>query len=203
MAINKKLIHFKKKESFDTEAANNNILGNSIVFINDSREISTHKSLYKTVYWGTMDADSPQSPVLENFIYIKSKSLFTELLEASNILEEAVVFIEDTKEIWNHGTFFATQLSKEELEGYIASSETVNGLIGMLGSKQDGIEDLDDIRAGAALGMTAVQESGLAGYLTKSEQSLTEEEKTQVRSNLGMMYSTATSTTDYPSVTIK
>lgn len=203
MAINKKLIHFKKKESFDTEAANNNILDNSIIFINDSREISTHKSLYKTVHWGTMDADSPQSPVLENFIYIKSKSLFTELLEASNILEEAVVFIEDTKEIWNHGTFFATQLSKEELEGYIASSETVNGLIGMLGSKQDGIEDLDDIRAGAALGMTAVQESGLAGYLTKSEQSLTEEEKTQVRSNLGMMYSTATSTTDYPSVTIK
>ena len=203
MAINKKLIHFKKKESFDTEAANNNILDNSIIFINDSREISTHKSLYKTVHWGTMDADSPQSPVLENFIYIKSKSLFTELLEASNILEEAVVFIEDTKEIWNHGTFFATQLSKEELEGYIASSETVNGLIGILGSKQDGIEDLDDIRAGAALGMTAVQESGLAGYLTKSEQSLTEEEKTQVRSNLGMMYSTATSTTDYPSVTIK
>lgn len=203
MAINKKLIHFKKKESFDTEVANNNILDNSIVFINDSREISTHKSLYKTVYWNTVDADLPQSMVMGNFIYVKTKSLFTSLLEANHVLAEAVVFIEDTKEIWNNGTFFATQLSKEEIEGYIASSDTVNGLIGQLASKQNEIEDLDDIRAGAALGMTAVQESGLAGYLKKTEQSLTDEEKVQVRSNLGMMYSTATSTTDYPSVTIK
>jgi hypothetical protein len=33
MAINKKLIHFKKKENFDTEVANGNILDTSIVFI--------------------------------------------------------------------------------------------------------------------------------------------------------------------------
>lgn len=48
-----------------------------------------------------------------------------------------------------------------------------------------------------------VEKEDLAGYLTKDAQELSPEEKTQVRSNLGMMYSTATSTTDYPSVTIK
>ena len=33
MAINKKLIHFKNKQNFENEVANNNILDNSIVFI--------------------------------------------------------------------------------------------------------------------------------------------------------------------------
>lgn len=44
--------------------------------------------------------------MLENFIYIKQKDLFIDLLEAGNILNEAIVFIEDTREIWNHGTYF-------------------------------------------------------------------------------------------------
>lgn len=42
MAINKKLIHFKNKENFESEVANNNILDTSIVFIKDSQEIWTH-----------------------------------------------------------------------------------------------------------------------------------------------------------------
>lgn len=46
--------------------------------------------------------------MLNNFIYAQEKSLFLEQLEAGNILDEAIVFIEDTKEIWNHGTYFAT-----------------------------------------------------------------------------------------------
>jgi hypothetical protein len=33
MAINKKLIHFKNKENFENEVANDNILDASIVFI--------------------------------------------------------------------------------------------------------------------------------------------------------------------------
>ena len=39
MAINKKLIHFKNKEKFNTELANNNILDTSICFIQDTKEI--------------------------------------------------------------------------------------------------------------------------------------------------------------------
>lgn len=45
--------------------------------------------------------------MLENFIYSQKKSLFLEQLNTGNILDEAIVFIEDTGEIWNHGTYFA------------------------------------------------------------------------------------------------
>jgi hypothetical protein len=56
MAINKKLIHFKNKENFDSEVANGNILDNSIVFIQDSKEISTHGTVYKSVNWSVLEA---------------------------------------------------------------------------------------------------------------------------------------------------
>lgn len=44
--------------------------------------------------------------MLNNFIYAKKKSLFEEALNNGEVLDEAIVFIEDTKEIWNHGTYF-------------------------------------------------------------------------------------------------
>lgn len=37
--------------------------------------------------------------MLNNFIYAQTKELFLEQLNARNILDEAIVFIEDTKEI--------------------------------------------------------------------------------------------------------
>lgn len=46
MAINKKLIHFQKKATFDTELAAGNILDTSIVFIKDAKLIWTHGNLY-------------------------------------------------------------------------------------------------------------------------------------------------------------
>lgn len=45
--------------------------------------------------------------MLNNFIYAQTKDLFLEALGTGNILDEAIVFIEDTKEIWNHGHYFA------------------------------------------------------------------------------------------------
>lgn len=45
--------------------------------------------------------------MLENFIYAKEKSLFEEALNNGEVLDEAIVFIEDTKQIWNHGTYFS------------------------------------------------------------------------------------------------
>lgn len=44
--------------------------------------------------------------MLENFIYAKKKSLFEKKLTDGAVLDEAIVFIEDSKEIWNHGTYF-------------------------------------------------------------------------------------------------
>lgn len=55
MAINKKLIHFRNKQNFENEVANDNILDTSIVFIQDSKEISTHGTLYKTVNWSVLE----------------------------------------------------------------------------------------------------------------------------------------------------
>lgn len=60
MAINKRLIHFKNKEDFENEVANNNILDSSIVFIQDSKEISTHGTVYKTVCWSILEESSPE-----------------------------------------------------------------------------------------------------------------------------------------------
>lgn len=42
--------------------------------------------------------------MLNNFIYAKSKAIFEERI--AEVPNEAIVFIEDTKEIWNHGTYF-------------------------------------------------------------------------------------------------
>lgn len=58
MAIDKKLIHFKNKENFENEVANKNILDHSIIFIQDSREISTHGTVYKTVNWSVLKAEA-------------------------------------------------------------------------------------------------------------------------------------------------
>ena len=57
MAFNKKLIHFKNKENFENEVANDNILDSSIVFIQDSKEISTHGTVYKTVNWSVLESN--------------------------------------------------------------------------------------------------------------------------------------------------
>lgn len=56
--------------------------------------------------------------MLENFIYAKQKSLFEEALNNGEVLDEAIVFIEDTKEIWNHGTYF---------DGNAINLKTING----------------------------------------------------------------------------
>lgn len=53
--------------------------------------------------------------MLNNFIYAKTKDLFLQELNAGNILDEAIVFIEDTKEIWNRGHYFGTNEIDPEL----------------------------------------------------------------------------------------
>ena len=102
--------------------------------------------------------------MLNNFIYSKLKSLFEEKLTAGEVPQEAIVFIEDTKEIWNHGTYFPSGRSVEEIENIVASSETVQDIMEQIAvdvinnsGKQDIIEDLDTIRSGAELGATALQ----------------------------------------------
>lgn len=46
MAINKRFIHFKNKETFENQLNEGNILSTSICFIQDTKEIYTHGTLY-------------------------------------------------------------------------------------------------------------------------------------------------------------
>jgi hypothetical protein len=41
--------------------------------------------------------------MLENFIHARKKSLFESALNNGEVPDEAIAFIEDTKEIWTHG----------------------------------------------------------------------------------------------------
>lgn len=55
--------------------------------------------------------------MLNNFIYAQTKELFLNALNNKQILDEAIVFIEDTKEIWNHGHYFGQDSQRfKELE---------------------------------------------------------------------------------------
>ena len=65
--------------------------------------------------------------MLNNFIYAKQKSLFEEALNNGEVLDEAIVFIEDTKEIWNHGTYFDG--SSVDLSSYNTKEEIAAELV--------------------------------------------------------------------------
>ena len=53
--------------------------------------------------------------MLKNPIYVKTKDLFLDALGTGNIPYDSIVFIEDTKEIWNHGQYFSKDVSDMDL----------------------------------------------------------------------------------------
>lgn len=79
---------------------------------------------------------------LGNFIYAKTKDLFEEQLNAGNVLDEAVVFIENTKQIWNHGTYFDCSVASEIFEEYKNSTkQSIDGKVDKVSGKQLSTED--------------------------------------------------------------
>lgn len=123
--------------------------------------------------------------MLNNFIFAKKKSLFTSELAKGNILDEAIVFIEDTKEIWNHGTYFdcsSVDLSnyntKEEiateLAKYITTSDLNNAMSGITGqinnlssNLNDGLDTANQNAESARNLAQSVQDS-LSSYATQT-----------------------------------
>ena len=90
----------------------------------------------------------------KKLIHFKSKQKFNEELANGNILETSIVFIQDTQEIYTHGTFYdGKQVDLSNIETSIQN---------ILNNKQDNISDLEAIRSGAALGATSIQPSDLA-----------------------------------------
>lgn len=111
MAINKKLIHFKKYSTF---------IGSS----------------------GTNGTTQP----INGYYH--------------NVPENAIVFIQDVKKIWTHGQLYDGST--------FDSSNIEQSLQDILNNKQDKIEDIANIRTGAAKGATALQ-SIPAEYVTETE----------------------------------
>ena len=84
MAINKKLIHFKNKENFNTEVAKGNILNNSIVFIQDSKEIYTHGTIYDGSTFDPSDIEASIQEINNRF----NISLEYDLVEYPDVVDE-------------------------------------------------------------------------------------------------------------------
>lgn len=72
MAINKKLIHFKKKEDFLSKLENQEILDTSIIFIKDTKEIWTHGEYYSQLPEGLLTQEELDS-ILEEAFYAEDE----------------------------------------------------------------------------------------------------------------------------------
>ena len=96
--------------------------------------------------------------MLNNFIYAQTKDLFLEALNAGNILDEAIVFIENTKEIWNHGHYFGGKGGSEIDPEVLSGIETA---IAALQADKADKSELSDYALKSEL-------PSLDGYLTKT-----------------------------------
>lgn len=61
------------------------------------------------------------SKITNRFVHFKTKASFTSRLEAGDIQESSVVFIQDANEIWTHGTYYKCNISRAEVEALITS----------------------------------------------------------------------------------
>ena len=66
--VDSTLVHFKTKENFKREKGN--IQDTSIAFIKDSKQISTHDTVYNFVNWNVLD---------DNIVEVPSKYEFVDL----------------------------------------------------------------------------------------------------------------------------
>ncbi len=67
--------------------------------------------------------------ITNRFVHFKTKASFTSRLEAGDIQESSVVFIQDANEIWTHGTYYKCNISEAEVialinsKGYITEAD--------------------------------------------------------------------------------
>ena len=93
-----KIMHYQTKEEFDNELEQDNILDDVIYFIDDTKEIITHKNIYKSVNWGILRKNNIMSYktnfAIINAILRQESTLFAyEDDFYYNTIEDAVVDI--------------------------------------------------------------------------------------------------------------
>lgn len=102
--------------------------------------------------------------MLNNFIYAQTKDLFLEALEAGNILDEAIVFIEDTKEIWNHGHYFGGG-DNEQVANIISQISQITTTLDTKATKSE----LSDYAKTSAIPTKVSQLTNDSNYLTQTQ----------------------------------
>lgn len=124
MAINKKLIHFKTREAFDSELEKGNILDTSIVFIKDTLDIWTHGSIYHCLDEGEFDERIKEylewkvlDPVIILNLYLNNNT--------EKVIINGIEYTENTKIIFREPTTINYKLIPKE--GYFVYSAWVNG----------------------------------------------------------------------------
>lgn len=102
--------------------------------------------------------------MLNNFIYAQTKDLFLEQLNAGNILDEAIVFIEDTKEIWNHGHYFGGG-DNEQVANIISQISQITITLDTKATKSE----LSDYAKTSAIPTKVSQLTNDSNYLTQTQ----------------------------------
>ena len=109
--------------------------------------------------------------MLNNFIYAQTKELFLNALDNNQILDEAIVFIEDTKEIWNHGHYFggiqnlSEFVTDEQWQSVVNQINSINTSLNTKATK-------DELTNYATIGSIPTNVSQLTNdksYLTKTD----------------------------------
>ena len=75
----------------------------------------------------------------KKLIHFKTKANFNTQLEAGNILDTSIVYIQDAKEIYTHGTTYGTCLSEEQIETIIANSDTIADVLSQISTLETSI----------------------------------------------------------------
>ena len=138
MPIENNFLHFNNDTTFQSQKSQ--IKDDSITFVKDSGKIYTHKKEYPTVNWASALASGS---MLQNFIVSETEGAFQTKLDSGEILSDAIAFMVDTKRIWTHNNWFATQLTAEEIRQIIEDSPTLEEFLKTLSPAEVAISDTE------------------------------------------------------------
>ena len=138
MPIENNFLHFNNDTTFQSQKSQ--IKDDSITFVKDSGKIYTHKKEYPTVNWASALASGS---MLQNFIVSETEGAFQTKLDSGEILSDAIAFMVDTKRIWTHNNWFATQLTAEEIKQIIEDSPTLEEFLKTLSPAEVAISDTE------------------------------------------------------------
>ena len=160
MAINKKLIHFQNKATFDSELAAGNILNTSIVFIKDAKLIYTHGQLYPCPYTQeeltALFNNKANLSELDNYLKkTDAEKTYIKSIPTANGTTAGIVKQGGDVTISN-----GIITVNDDSHNHVIAN--VDGLQTALDNKQDLISDLSTIRSNASKGATALQSVPLA-----------------------------------------